>query len=111
MNRLLYEEHFHARIPSIYPQCLDELMLDDVRDLYAYEYKGNTQYYVVDSNRPGHYCVNGFVFTIGIHEFAIKKMKERGEEVPQKKYFQTYAVDFHTRKEANEDAQKRATVL
>ena len=110
MKNLLYEDHFNARTPSIYPQCLDNMGLDDVRDLYAYKYKGNTQYYVVDSNRPGHYCVNGFVFTTGINEFSMQKMKERGEKIPPKKYWQNCAMGFSTRKEANKEAFKMATV-
>ncbi len=104
MKKLQYEEHYKNIVPSIYPQCLSGLGLNDVRDLYCYSTdKEHNQYYVVDTNGKGIFTVNHFVYSTGIADFIEENMKKRGDKIPEKHYQQNVAIDYKTRKEANED--------
>ena len=80
---------------------LRNLGLKNVRDVYAYDYGDIYQYYIVDKPK-NKFIVNHFVYSEGIADFIIKQMKKRGEKIPAKKYWQNVAIDFDTRKKANE---------
>jgi len=105
MDTLQYKQHA-TKYSILAPRCLNGLGLNEVRDIYAYNTKKSfTQFYVIDKSK-GVYTLNHFVFSTGIAGWIQKAMKKRGEKIPERKYSQNVAIDYNTRKEANEEVFK-----
>ena len=85
------------------PDGIKNKNLENIRDIYAYYYKRGQaeQYYVVDKPKKK-FIVNHFVFSTGVADWIEKKYIKEGKKPTPKSYHQNVAIDFDTRKEANE---------
>lgn len=80
---------------------LRNLGIKNVRDVYAYDYGKVYQYYIVDKPQ-GKFVVNHFVYSTGVADWIEKKYIKEGKKPTPKSYHQNVAIDFDTRKQAND---------
>lgn len=101
LTKIISERH-NIRGSVSLPSDLQGLGLNDVKDLYIYEYKKHPQVWAVDKSKDGKkFIVNHFIFSTGIADWIEKNYKKEGKTIPPKHYWQNVAIDYDTRAEAN----------